>query len=79
MIKTVERYVIAKRRKSPNQSVKYLADDRYEFYDSTDLTTEEDDAYKYRDEQLAKDMIGIYNLNTEDYEVKKVIITYEVI
>lgn len=79
MIINNERFVIAKRRKTPEETVQFLADDRYAFYDPTELTSDINDAYKYINESLAHDMIGIYGLNKEDFEVRQVNVTYEVV
>jgi hypothetical protein len=74
MIIKDERYVITTRR----TPIRYSADDRNEFYRTGDLSEVIEDAYKWIDEEDADEYLK-KNMNTEDFDVRKVNITYEVV
>jgi hypothetical protein len=74
MIRTDERYVIA----SKTTPAKYPLDERNKFYEKGDTTFDVFETYKYIEESLASEVFEKNGYNAKDFEVKKIVFTYEV-
>lgn len=76
MIVKDERWIIATR----TLPIRYIADFRYEFYMTGDLTEELHDAYKFIEEKDAENFIrDNLGVKFEDYEPRLVLFNDEVI
>jgi hypothetical protein len=56
-----------------------IANDKNTYYRTGDTTTKLEDAYKFESEDNAKDYLVTNLNNNDDYEVRQLVITYEVI
>jgi predicted RNA-binding protein len=83
MIITNERYIITTKEvpnqyEADNRKIKFISDDKITFYRMGDLVTNIEDAYKWEEEDDAKKYLEDNFQSPEEFEVRLLKSTYEV-